>query len=239
MKMRLLIAALAGVLTALAFGAFALADEALAPGDYEITLPGVGTITVAVADTGTVDVVTVPDGYTVVPDDDEGEAEFRLVDSDGVAALKIEVEEGELKVKVDGLTSGEHSVTIPDVGQVTIQVNDDGTFEVTQIPEGWTFETKTEDGETKVKLVSEDGALEVKLEIEDGTLTFKVEAEEADDEIDAADHDDDDAVHEDDDDAVHEDDDSADQNDDHDSKKSSSDHEKSHDDDGGSQENDD
>ncbi len=234
MKMKLLIAALAGALTALAFGAFALADEALAPGDYEITLPGVGTITVAVNDTGTVDLVTVPDGYTVVPDDGEDEAEFRLVDADGVAALKIEVEEGELKVKVDGLTPGEHTVSIPDVGEVTILVNDDGTFEVLNSPDGWTVEVKTEDDETKVKLVSEDGTLEVKLEIEDGTLTFKVEAQEADDQFDdAADHDDDDA-------ADHDDDGTVSDDDGHDSKKGSSDHDgDGGDDNGGSHDNDD
>ncbi len=201
-KMRILVAGVAGALAALAFGAFALADEALAPGQYDITIPGVGTISVAVADTGGVELVTVPDGYTVTPDhdNDDDEAEFRLSDPNGVlAALKIEVEEGELKVKVDGLAPGEHSVSIPDVGVVTINVNDDGTFDVISVPDGWTFEVDSDGDETKVKLVSEDGAVEVKLELEDGTLTFKVEAEEADDEVDdeaddddAADHDDDD-----------------------------------------------
>lgn len=94
-----LVGALA-LIGALAIGTWAAsADEALAPGDYLFTVPGVGDLTVTVAADGALSVSGLPDGYSVAPE--QGGDELKVVDPTGLAVLKVEVDNGEVKATVE------------------------------------------------------------------------------------------------------------------------------------------
>lgn len=185
MKQRILIIAVAAALASVSLGAVAFAAD-LAEGDYEVTIPGVGTVIVTVAE-DSVDVTTLPDGYTVTEDAEDDELEFTIVDAAGDDVAEIEVESDELKIETVGTAlPGEHLFTVPEVGDFVIVIGADGNIESFSGPDGFTLDVDS-DGEWTLR--SEGGSVKVEVEIEDGVLELKVEFEDDDD--DSSDDDDD------------------------------------------------
>jgi len=154
------------------------ADEALANGDYTLTVPGVGDVTLNV-DGSTVTVTAAPDGFTdlvdlVVSTSDDGE--FVLA-SDSLS-IEVEVEDGtfdsEVKVDLGRLEPGDHMVTIGTYS-FTITVGEDGSLSMDQ-PDGFTLET---DGE-HLKLTADDGSITIEIKAEDGRFEASVSSPEVD-----------------------------------------------------------
>lgn len=175
-RMRWLIAA-AIVAAALGLAALAMADEALAPGDYTLTVPGVGDITLQVTDTGTVDMVTVPSGYTVTQSTNEDEPSFQVFDAANMPVLTVKVDDGELEVKSSApVTAGTYPISLPNGVTVSVIVADDGSVSVdpATLPDGTQVQIQQEDGGYQIELQFADGS-KVKIELKDGT--FKVEVE--------------------------------------------------------------
>lgn len=219
------ILAVVAVLAALGISAAAAsASDGLAEGQYEVTVPGVGTIVLDVTATG-LDVTTVPDGYSVDLESDGDETEFSLIDLAGNTVLKVEFEGDELEIEGVTATPGEHVFTVEGVGTITVVIGADGTIESVVAPDGFTVEFDDDE----ISIVSEDGSLTVKVEVEHGVLEVKFEAEHDDDAEEVVsrsddDDDDDDADHDEDDDDDDDDDENHDQDD-------SDDDDDSHDDD--------
>ncbi|GBD84810.1 hypothetical protein BMS3Abin02_01204 [bacterium BMS3Abin02] len=154
------------------------ADEALANGDYTLTVPGVGDVTLNV-DGSTVTVTAAPDGFTdlvdlVVSTSDDGE--FVLA-SDSLS-IEVEVEDGtfdsEVKVDLGRLEPGDHTVTIGTYS-FTITVGEDGALSMDQ-PDGFTL---VKDGE-HLKLTSNDGSITIEIKAEDGRFEASVSTPETD-----------------------------------------------------------
>lgn len=202
------LAILAGtVMVGLGISGVAIADEAIAPGSYGLTIPGVGEISIEVGDGGDVTAVAVPEGFTVIAEDDDPN-EFDVVSTDLLASpLAIEVEVGEDDLEVEGiLEAGVHGVTIPDVGTIQVETFADGTPpQVLSVPDGYTL-IPDDDNPFEFRLVSdtdptqvfdieidENGEFQVQVDTEDQVEADDEFEDEADDELDDQDSDDDDA----------------------------------------------
>jgi len=153
------------------------ADEALANGDYTLTVPGVGDVTLSV-DGGTVTVTAAPEGFTDLVDlvastSDDGE----FVLATDSLSIEVEVEDGtfdsEVKVDLGQLEPGDHIVTIGTYS-FTITVADDGSLSMDQ-PDGFTLET--DDGH--LKLTADDGSVTIEINADDGAFEATVSSPEA------------------------------------------------------------
>lgn len=203
--MRKPLAILAGTLVvALGTAGVAIADEAIGPGTYGLTIPGVGELSIEVGDGGEVTAVAVPEGFTVIAEDDDPN-EFDVVSTVLAFPLAIEVEVGEDDLEVEGiLEAGIHGVTIPDVGTIQVETFADGSPpQVLSVPDGYTL-IPDDDNPFEFRLVSDTDptqAFDIEID-EDGEFEIQVDTEdevEADDELEDEDSDDDDDSEEDDD----------------------------------------
>ncbi|NIA25452.1 MAG: hypothetical protein GWP04_07760 [Gammaproteobacteria bacterium] len=155
----------------------ASADEALANGDYTLTVPGVGDVTLNV-DGSTVTVMAAPEGFTdlVVSTSDDGE--FVLTSDTMSIEVEVEVEHGtfdsEVKVDLGRLEPGDHIVTVGTFS-FTITVAADGSLSMDQ-PDGFTLQTS--DGH--LKLTADDGSITIEIKVEDGRVEACISSSEAD-----------------------------------------------------------
>jgi len=164
----------ATILGAVLFGTtVASASEPLAPGDYTISLPGIGDLTVNVADSGAVNLAAVPAGYTVAAGDEPNK--WRVVSAAGLAVLTVEVEDGEIEIEAEtALAAGVHSVHVPGVGTVTFTVGTDGAVDPATVsaPAGFTVTIGSDDGRAVLTVAS-------------ATITATITVEDEDDSCDA------------------------------------------------------
>lgn len=208
-------ALLTSALTFFAFAGAGVASEQLPAGDYNLVVPGVGDIAFSVDDTGAVTVGTLPDGFTLVVDEEE-EGELEAILSNGDITVKLEIEDGKVELKVeDGLAPGTYEFTLADGSTLTVEVAEDGTVTVTGLPDGYQL---VEGEEDDIVILAPDGTM-YKLELGDEEIELKVVEDEADDESDdqsddEADDDSDDADDQSDDEADDSDDGSDDASDD-------------------------
>lgn len=175
----------ATILGAVLFGAtVASASEPLAPGDYTISLPGIGDLTVNVADSGAVSLAAVPAGYTVAEGGEPNE--WRVVSAAGLAVLTVEVEDGEIEIEAaTALAAGVHSVDVPGVGTVTFTVGADGAVVPDSVtaPAGFTVTIGSDDGTTVLTVAS--ATITATITVEDEGVKIEVAAaDESDDESD-------------------------------------------------------
>ncbi len=173
-------------LAALGIMGLAGADEALAEGNYVLTVPGVGDVAFSISN-GNVAVTAAPDGFSdLVPVDTDGDDLTFASESAGLF-IEVESDDGMLssEAKLDFGTADPGTYDIA-IGDLTFQLSiaTDGTMSASGLPDGYTVDSSDD----HLKVIAADGT-EYKFEAHDGMLRANIEAvdQESDGELEATD----------------------------------------------------